>query len=133
MPQLTSAQMTESVKQMLDHISASRFAELGSFFTEDAALEWPYAREGEPKVISGRKALVETIGYAPMVMTKVRMEIRGLYPSPEAGALIAEVFTTADLNRGGRYENLYAMIFVFRDGKISVWREYFNPNNRPNV
>jgi len=48
------------------------------------------------------------------------------YPSPQAGALVLEISTQARTATGHDYTNRLVGIFKFRDGKILLFREYFN-------
>jgi ketosteroid isomerase-like protein len=53
------------------------------------------------------------------------------YPSPESNSIVIEAISSGTLVRGGRYSNQYVFIFTFTEGKISLWREYFNPLRLP--
>lgn len=101
--------------------------EFVALFTEDAEQLMPFAPEGFPRRLDGREAIRAQYSGLPRSYTHMRfpdLTIRDL-ASPN------EFFVTyrgdIGLKSGGRYENEYAGYFVVRDGRISQFREFFNP------
>ena len=98
-------------------------------FAEDAVVEFPYApAAGLPERLEGREAIrryfVETPKhFRGLVFTKVQ---RYLTTDPEVA--IAEAHGSATIAVTGRqYEQDYVMMVRTRDGRISLYREYWNP------
>ncbi|HEX8701942.1 MAG TPA: nuclear transport factor 2 family protein [Myxococcaceae bacterium] len=98
-------------------------------FAEDAVVEFPYAASlGLPERLEGREAIRQYFIETPkhfrgLVFTKVR---RYLTTEPEVA--IGEVHGSATIGTTGRaYEQDYVMLLKSREGKISLYREYWNP------
>jgi ketosteroid isomerase-like protein len=98
-----------------------------ALFTEDAKQVMPFSPEGFPRLLDGREAIRNQYSGLPSAYTHMRfldLTIRDM-ASPN------EFFVTyrgdIGLKSGGRYENDYAGHFVLRDGRISEFREFFNP------
>jgi len=98
-------------------------------FAEDAVVEFPYARPlGLPERLEGREAIRRYFGDTPkhflgLVFTNVQ---RYLTTDPEVA--IAEAHGSATIAATGRqYEQDYIMLVKTRAGRISLYREYWNP------
>jgi ketosteroid isomerase-like protein len=98
-------------------------------FAEDAVVEFPYARPlGLPERLEGREAIRRYFADTPkhfrgLVFTNVR---RYLTTDPEVA--LAEAHGSATIAATGRqYEQDYVMMVKTRDGRISLYREYWNP------
>jgi ketosteroid isomerase-like protein len=94
---------------------------------EDAVLELPYVNNG--LTLRGRTNIVQffrqTMGKS---VSGIVYKLDKAYPSQEAGAVVVEVSTQGRTATGLDYTNRLVGIFVFRDGKIVLFREYFNPS-----
>jgi ketosteroid isomerase-like protein len=130
---MTSNSPTRSAGELLDaHLELirtdiSRWIEL---FAEDAVVEFPYAKSlgGMHERLEGREAIRQYFAETPkhfkgLVFSKVR---RYLTTDPEVA--IAEAHGSATIAMTGRtYEQDYVMVLKARDGKISLYREYWDP------
>jgi hypothetical protein len=98
-------------------------------FAEDAVVEFPYARSlGLPERLEGLEAIrryfVETPKhFRGLVFTNVRP-----YLTTDPEVALAEVHGSATIAVTGRqYEQDYFMLVKARDGRIALYREYWNP------
>ncbi|WP_224240087.1 nuclear transport factor 2 family protein [Hyalangium gracile] len=98
-------------------------------FAEDAIVEFPYAPSlGVPARLEGKEAIrryfIETPKhFLGFVFTNLR---RYLTTDPEVA--LAEVHGAATIAMTGRpYEQDYVMLVKARDGKIALYREYWDP------
>ena len=63
------------------------------------------------------------------MFTSFKFEIANLYDIPDRDTVIFEMDSEGVFAiNGAPYANRYIMIFGFREGKLSLWREYYNPH-----
>lgn len=98
-------------------------------FTEDAVVEFPYAKGlGLPERLEGREAIRRYFADAPkhflgLTFTNVRR-----YLPIDREVALAEVHGSATIAAtGSTYEQDYFMLVKARDGRIALYREYWNP------
>jgi plasmid stability protein len=92
---------------------------------DDAILELPYVNDG--LIMRGRADIIQffrrTMGKS---VSGIVYRLEQAYPSPEAGAIVLEISTQGLTATGRQYTNRLVGVFVFRGGKIRLFREYFN-------
>ncbi|WPB82520.1 nuclear transport factor 2 family protein [Archangium violaceum] len=98
-------------------------------FTDDAVVEFPYAAGlGLPERLEGRGAIRQYFMDTPkhflgLTFTNVRR-----YPTTELDVALAEAHGSATIAAtGSTYEQDYVMLVKARNGRISLYREYWNP------
>jgi uncharacterized protein len=98
-------------------------------FAEDAVVEFPYAPSlGVPGRMEGLEAIrryfVETPKhFRGLVFTNVQY-----YPTTDPEVALGEAHGSATIgSTGRRYEQDYIVLLKSRNGKISFYREYWNP------
>jgi hypothetical protein len=98
-------------------------------FTDDAVVEFPYAAGlALPERLEGREAIRRYFADTPkhfqgLVFTHVRR-----YRTTEPDVALAEAHGSATIAAtGSAYEQDYFMVVKARDGRISLYREYWNP------
>ncbi|HML54803.1 MAG TPA: nuclear transport factor 2 family protein [Solidesulfovibrio magneticus] len=104
---------------------AERFSDM---FTPDGVLEFPYAPEGFPARLEGRR---EIASHARMVS-----ELLSIGEMLDAEALVNQEGTRAMLEFRGEglaratgkpYRQRYVSVITLRDGRIALYRDYWNP------
>jgi ketosteroid isomerase-like protein len=109
-------------------ISAGEFERLGEYMTQDLIFELPYGPDFIPNPVEGLDAWNQM-----QLMTFALFDSFGLEPIEfhdclDPDQLIAEYRSDAIVKRNGNtYKNRYIGVLRFRDGKISHWREFHNP------
>jgi uncharacterized protein len=118
--------MNEIIERLFSCLNAGDYAALADMVTDDAVFEVPYA----DLLVEGREEFVKVFSETTAVMFDgMTLTIDHIYmcerPAP---AVVVEYRSTATLRSTQRpYSNRYAGIFLIRDGRIALWREYFNP------
>ncbi|MFG1607848.1 nuclear transport factor 2 family protein [Actinoplanes sp. NPDC049265] len=111
----------------MDHLAAGRGREWVDLFTEDAVLEFPYAPEGYPARITGRKELLKHMeGFT----STFRVEFTQLhfYETVDPSMVIARLDCVGVARDTGRpYNQSYLSVVETSDGKISRYVDYWNP------
>lgn len=114
--------------EILRAISSFEFQKAHDLVTEDVIVEQGYPALGQPEQYQGREAFIAGLNFVPSIFEEFQLSIIEAYDVPEKDMLIFEqrsrgiVKTTQEV-----YDNLYVMMFKFRDGKVYHWREYYNP------
>jgi ketosteroid isomerase-like protein len=96
-------------------------------------MELPFAIPPFPSAKSGGDAVASGIKGGSRIFTSFRLSPRTFYPSPETNSIVAEAESEGQLTKGGTYSNQYVFIFKFVNGKIVLWKEYFNPLRLPDL
>ncbi|EKO38299.1 MAG: ketosteroid isomerase-like protein [Solidesulfovibrio magneticus str. Maddingley MBC34] len=104
---------------------AQRFSDM---FTPDGAMEFPYAPDGFPARLRGRQ---EIESHARMVS-----ELLSIGEMFDVEALVSQEGTMAMLEFRGEgmvratgkpYLQRYVSVITLRDGRIALYRDYWNP------
>lgn len=117
----------ESVlRDLFARLNARQF-DFGDLLTDDAEFDVPYARFPEPVV--GRAAFVHMFARVTAgLFSRLDFTVQAFHHSGDGQTTVVEYASQGEIAATGKpYGNRYAGIFRFRDGKISLWREYFNP------
>jgi ketosteroid isomerase-like protein len=116
----------EMLQQLLGALERQALGEIEAMLTEDAVFDFPY-RSGKQH-IAGRAAILEDlrVGMGGFVKT-MKYEMHALYPCEDPELLAAEYASEGRTHAGGVYRNTYAAFLRVQGGKISLFREFFNP------
>jgi ketosteroid isomerase-like protein len=113
---------------VLETVSAGAFDQLGESMTDDLVFELPYGPAFLPNPIEGLEAWNQMQLMTFALFDSFRLELVELHDCLDPDELIAEYRSEATVKRNGNaYLNRYIGVLRFRDGKISHWREYHNP------
>lgn len=95
------------------------------FLDEDAVLDLPYINNG--LIVRGRADILQFFRQSmSKSVSGIVYKLDKAYPSQEAGASVLEISTQGRTATGLEYTNRLVGVFVFRDRKIVLFREYFN-------
>jgi ketosteroid isomerase-like protein len=116
------------VSTVLDSVSAGKFEQLADYVTEDLVFELPYGPDFMPNPIEGRDAWNQMQLLTFKLFSSFALELVEVHECVDPDELVAEYRSVAVVERNGNaYRNRYIGVFRFRDGKISHWREFHNP------
>ena len=117
----------EIVEQALRAMGELDIETLRSLMADDLVLELPFRSGGFPTTLVGPDAH----GFMRLVkrlfdrMDFYDVVVHGQLPS---GVIAAEYKSNGLTKTGRAYPNVYAAFLEVRDGKVTRWREYFNPD-----
>lgn len=123
-------QKTEAaVREFLDALEQKDMQKFASVWAEDAIQDMPYAPEGFPQRLVGKNNLIkhyaawpENSGDADFTSQLV------FYPMQNPEMVFVEFKGDVDIVPTGRkYNQHYGGLFHVENGKIKLFREYFNP------
>jgi ketosteroid isomerase-like protein len=113
---------------VIDTVSAGKFDELGDSMTDDLVFELPYGPDFLPNPIEGLQAWNAMQLMTFKLFSSFRLQLDEVHDCVDPDKLIFEYHSDAVVERNGNaYKNRYIGVVRFRDGKISHWREFHNP------
>ncbi|MEU7282377.1 nuclear transport factor 2 family protein [Streptomyces sp. NPDC045431] len=123
----TPQELKDLFRHSLELLSTGRVEEWVGLFAEDGVLEFPYPAWGFPSRMQGREELL-----AQMTMfgqqLKVAFSEPEFYAAGEDGLVIAAFTGEATLlATGGQYTQTYLSVVRFEDGRITLYRDFWNP------
>jgi uncharacterized protein len=123
----TSLTDTEIVERAIRAMGELDIDEVRRWVADDLVLELPFRGGDFPTTLIGPDA------HAFMALVKRLFSRMDFFEVTVHGAtasgVIAAEYKSNGLTKAGRpYPNVYAAFFDVRDGKITRWREYFNPD-----
>jgi hypothetical protein len=100
-------------------------------FADDAVLELPYAPAGTPREIVGRDAVIDYISLlADYIPPSIFVGHQFDTLASDPGHVIAWYSANTQLLTTGRdYANTYLTEIKIRDGKVTLYKEFFDPIN----
>jgi uncharacterized protein len=116
------------VSTVLDTVSAGKFEQLVDYVTDDLVFELPYGPDFMPNPIEGRDAWNQMQLMTFKLFSSFALALVEMHDCVDPDELIAEYRSDAVVARNGNaYRNRYIGVFRFREGRISHWREFHNP------
>lgn len=114
------------VRKLLEAVSALRIDDAAALLSPDLLLELPFRHDGGQSVLRGEAALRFIRSMSRLFS---RMDFIGITVHGRAGSgVIAAEYRSNGLTKAGEsYVNGYAGFFDVRDGKVTRWREYYDP------
>jgi ketosteroid isomerase-like protein len=118
----------ERLRHSLDTFLAKDMKGWSELCAEDVVAEFPFAPAGSPARIEGRSALYEYLRNYPSFIDVHQLPTLRTYTTDDPNVAIAEWSASGKvLTNGNPYEMSYATFVTFRDGLITSYREYWNP------
>lgn len=124
----TTPTAAERLRHGLDIFLAKDMKGWSELCAEDVVAEFPFAPVGSPTRIEGRSAFYEYLRNYPTFIDVQSLPTLRMYTTDDPNVAIAEWSATGKvLANGNPYEMSYATFVTFRDGLITSYREYWNP------
>ena len=118
-----------AVRALLEGLEARDAGRLNDLWAEEAVHELPYAPDGVAKRTVGRQALIDNFATWPKDArnTDYTSDVV-LHDTIDPRVIFAEYRGRAEIVATGRtYEQTYGSLIRVEDGKIALFREYFDP------
>jgi ketosteroid isomerase-like protein len=123
-------QARQVVLDFLTGLEQKDMAKVNGVWAEDAVQEMPYVPAGFPTRVVGRDALIRQYAAWPQNSGKARFT-DGIvfYPTQDPRIVFVEYRGVTEVVPTRRiYEQRYGGLFHVDNGKITLFREYFDPN-----
>lgn len=119
----------QAVLDFLTGLEEKNMAKVGAVWAEDAVQEMPYVPKGFPTRVVGREALIRHYADWPKISGAANFT-RDLvfHAMTDPEQVFVEYRGVVEITTTGRvYGQRYGGLFHVEDGKIALFREYFDP------
>jgi ketosteroid isomerase-like protein len=99
----------------------------GELWHDDARIVVPYPVQGFPSLIEGKETILSGFRALFANFESFQSELTSVYPAADSDAVCVEYRNRATLADGSEYTNDNIAVFLFRDGLISAYHDYFDP------
>ena len=128
-PYLQRQETKQAVLNFLTALEEKDMEKFASVWSMDAVQEMPYAPGNFPKRVVGKQNLIQHYAQWPEISGKTDFTSQLVfYPMRDPKIIFAEWIGKVDIISTGReYNQAYGGLFHVENGKITLFREYFNP------
>ena len=123
-------QARKTVLDFLTGLEDKDMARVNGVWAEDGVQEMPYAPKNFPQRVVGKEALIRQYAAWPQYSGKARFTDGIVFhPTRDPSIVITEYHGVSEIVPTGRtYDQRYIGVFHVENGKITLFREYFDPN-----
>lgn len=126
---VTRQQTMQAVRTFLAALEEKDMDKFASVWAKDAVQDMPYSPEGHPKRVSGKEELIELYSGWPENAGQADFTSQLVfYPMQDPETIFVEFKGDVEVIPTGRqYKQTYGGLFHVVDGKIKLFREYYDP------
>lgn len=126
---LQRQQVKQVVIDFLQSLEDKDMDKFATLWAEDAILDMPFSPEGYPKRVEGKEALIQHYAAWPEISGRADFTDKLVfYPMQDATMTFAEWYGDVEMTSTGKqYKQRYGGLFHVVDGKIELFREYYDP------
>ena len=118
----------DTARKVVELVSSFQFDAVEAHVHDDIVMEAPYQAFHNGPMRRGREGFMAGMRFVPNVFKTFTLNIHELYDCPDQQVVVLEMTSMGVFAaNGGTYQNRYVLILGFRDGKVYLWREFFNP------
>ena len=115
------------VERAIRAVGALDLGEARRWLADDLVLELPFRGGGLPHTLIGEEAHA-FMAFLPKVFARMDFTEITVHGASPSGVIVAEYVSDGMTKAGLAYCNAYAAFFEVSEGRITRWREYFNPD-----
>lgn len=120
----------QTASQLVDRVVAGfnsgDIASIAEAFHPQVRAEFPFAPPGMPAACVGHEDTMAAFHGGRANFATMKLIPGRSYWCPDSSMYVMEATSDAKLAHGTEYRNAYVFLIEIRDGRISLWREYFN-------
>ena len=120
----TTAELAEAFLQALTTRDVEKVMPL---WNPDGVMEFPFAPDGSPNTFKGVEAIRTTLSSAFVQRVEMNFFDITAYPAQSPDLAFVEFKGKMTLKSGQPYNNTYIAKVEARDGKLTHFKEFFNP------
>ena len=118
----------DKLHHFLSNLVSSKHPDLMEMLTEDAVMEFPYHLPTTPTQLVGKQEIVKYFAGIGNLMTFQEFRLVAAHQTINPNVAVLEYEGTGKAVQTGRsYQQQYITVLTFRDGRISHWKDYWNP------
>ena len=115
--------------KILSQINPHNINEVGQYLHDDVIMQIPFASGETPQELKGKTAVMEVLQFIPNTFQVFSINVHESYYCPSRNTVCSEATSVGRLKSGSYvYQNRYLFLMEFSEGKVVLWREYFNPH-----
>lgn len=128
----TPTQVLEQRRELLLKQDVDGFVDL---FAPDAVIELPFAGPGMPSRLDGQQAIRDFSRRTAASPLRIDdLEATAVYHTHDPEVVIIELVSRGTVtSTGGTFAGTSIQVFRIRDGKIVLFRDYFNVSGLPDI
>ncbi|MDJ0573432.1 MAG: nuclear transport factor 2 family protein [Pleurocapsa sp. MO_192.B19] len=128
-PYIQRQQTKQAVIDFLESLEDKDMDKFASVWAEDAVQDMPFSPDGFPKRVEGKANLIQHYAAWPETSGKANFtDELVFYPMQDSTMVFAEWRGNVEIIPTGRnYNQRYGGLFHVVDGKIELFREYYDP------
>ncbi|MGA2868901.1 MAG: nuclear transport factor 2 family protein [Verrucomicrobiota bacterium] len=125
---IANADAEAVIEEFLDALEAISVERFLNVWHENGVQVMPYAPEGFPARLEGKKAIRRQYAILLAEYKSIRIPNRIFHFTNDPNRVWVELQSEIQFKATGKsYNNTYVCLFILRDGKIIEYKEYFNP------
>jgi hypothetical protein len=118
----------QTIRRYFELLSQKRMDEWLKLWAEDGVQDMPFSPKGFPKRVEGKAAVAKHYSALPTSVGRMVFPDLKIYPTTDPNTFFVEFRGEIEVLATKKpYNNTYAGLFKFRDGKVTLFREYFDP------
>lgn len=116
----------EVIEKVFTAVGAGDVDEMAEYWADDIVFEAPFSYTGTPSRTAGKQNLHERLS-GSYGRVDFAFTITETHPMLDPDEWVIEYTSTGTMRDSGRtYENRYIALFRFRDGLITLFREFYD-------
>jgi len=113
-------------RKLLGYLEVLDFDSIAELLAPDAEIQFPFGADSAPRI--GRDRIVDYLRVEMGGFVKsMKYDVEREFECADPAWTIAEYSSVGVLTSGVCYENRYVGLLQARNGKVAIFREYFNP------
>ncbi|KAB8332166.1 nuclear transport factor 2 family protein [Scytonema tolypothrichoides VB-61278] len=118
----------QTIRTYFELLSQKRMDEWLKLWADDGVQDMPYSPAGFPKRVEGKAAVAKHYSALPTSVGRMVFPDLRIYPTTDPNTFFVEFRGEIEVLATKKpYNNTYAGLFKFRDGKVVLFREYYDP------
>ena len=126
---MATATNPELAKRLVASLRESGVDAVADLLDDGIRMEMPFAPQGTPSSVVGKTAVMEALAFIPRYFARFRISAHECYECEARDTVILECtsFGLYKSPEAPEYQNRYVILLTFAGGRVTRWREFFNP------
>jgi ketosteroid isomerase-like protein len=109
-------------------LTEARFSEWIELWADDGVCEFPFARPGRPRLLQGKEQILAYMTTYPSRIFIEGVDKLRVHPALDPHVVVVEMTIKGRAVETDKpYNQQYVIVAETRDGKLTHYREYWNP------
>ena len=118
----------ETIKLFFKALESPDINAVAELWHNDGVLEFPFAPDGAPTTVKGKADIKQILGEDLADRSRVAFPHLDIQPMLDPEGVVVEFSSDMEVaSSNASYANQYIALAKVRDGRLLLFREYFNP------